>query len=134
MKQLLTLVLALLLSLTSISQIKGTYKAIRTERYDLVKGQWKHVSTNENVNIPIVMLAGFIHIKAESDGYISYDEKTLRTLDEPTYRGLQYTGYDYVLGQRMVVNMVVFKSGGSAISIVFSDLGINIIYTMESTQ
>ena len=132
MKQLLTLALCLVLSLSSISQIKGIYKATKTERYDLVNGQWKHISTNENVNIPIVMLAGFIHIKAESDGYISYDEKTLKTLNEPTYKGLQYTGHDFVLEQRMTVNMIVFKNGGSAISIVFSDLGINIIYVLEN--
>ena len=131
MKQLLTLALCLVLSLTSISQVKGNFKAISTERYDLVEGKWKHTWSNEDVNIPITMLAGFIHIKADSDGYISYNLKTVKTLDEPSYRGLQYTGYDFTLEQSMIINMVVFKNGRSAISIVFSELGVNIVYVLE---
>jgi hypothetical protein len=131
MKKTIILFSFLLFSIFSFSQIKGDYIITRTERYDYKKNKWQYTSSNENVEIPVTMLSGFIHIKAQADGYIYYNTKTESIINEPNFKGVKYDGYDFTLEQSATVCIVVFKNGISAISIIFPDMNVNIIYLLK---
>jgi hypothetical protein len=125
MKKLITLAVALLITLTSFCQ--NTYNAYRTEIYKYVNDEWVFSSGNKKVEIPIHVHKRFMHIEAKDNAYFLLDEEPT-DISGNTFKGISYGAYEFVTQSNCEIHIVESKTGESMISIIWISDRINLRY------
>ena len=125
MKRLLTLAVALLITLTSYCQ--KNYTAKSTEIYELKNSTWTLTAENRDVDIKVHVLKRFMHIAAKTDGYFYFDE-TQKEIREPKFSGYSYQAYEFTSERKCQVDVIEFKDGTNMISVTWLNEGFNVRY------
>ena len=128
MKKLITLTVALLITITSFCQ--KTYMAYRTEIYKYKNDEWVFSSGNKKVEIPIYVYKRFIHVQAKDNAYFLLEEKSTEISGE-TFKGYSYNSYEFVTQLNCTVHIVDIDNEESMISVIWFDEGINIRYYIK---
>jgi hypothetical protein len=127
MKKLITLAVALLLTITSFCQKAYVAKQTEIYKWNTKKNEWQFSSSNKNVEIPIYIYKRFIHIHAKDHAYFLLEEES-EDISGNTFQGLSYNAYEFVTESKCEIHIVESKTGESMISIVWFSEGINLRY------
>lgn len=132
MKKLLFSLIASLLCSVVFSQ--QTYVATSSELYEYKNDEWKLITRNNEVNIPLHVMTRFIHVEAMDNGYflLSKDEPII--INENLFKGFRYDAYDLRMEKKCVIDIVDSKKviGLSIVSISYLENGINVRYFFEN--
>lgn len=128
MKKILTLAVAIVISLATFSQ--KTHVAYRTEIYKWQNNEWRLSEVNKSVQIPIHILKRFIHIQAKENAYFLIDDNSA-DISGQSFKGTTYDAYEFVTETKCSIHVVDFSNGETMLSIVWFQDGINIRYFLR---
>lgn len=128
MRKILTLTVAIVISLATFSQ--KTYVAYKTEIHRWKNNEWTLSEINRNVEIPIHIVKRFIHIQAKDNAYFLIDNASV-DINGKSFKGVTYDAYEFVTETKCSVHAVDFSDGESMLSIVWFQDGVNIRYFLR---
>jgi len=130
MKKIITLAVALLITLTLFCQKIYVAKETEIYKWNTKKGEWEFSSSNKNTDIPIYVLKRFMHIQAKDNAYFLLEEES-EDISASTFKGSSYKAYEFVTQSNCEVHIVESKTGESMISVVWFLEGINLRYFLK---
>lgn len=128
MKKILTLAVAIVISLATFSQ--KTYVAFKTEIYFYQNNKWQFSEANKNLEIPIHIFKRFIHIEAKDNAYFLIDDNSV-DITGKSFKGITYDAYEFVTETKCSIHVVDFSNGETMISIVWFNDGVNLRYYLR---
>ena len=132
MKKLTLLLITALLCSTVLSQ--QTYVASSSELYEYKNDEWKLITRNNDVSIPLHVMTRFIHIEARDNGYFLLSKDEPIVINEDLFKGFRYEAYDLRMEKKCVIDIVDSKKVTrlSIVSISYLEDAINIRYFFEN--